>query len=169
MRMRSGVANVVDVYTYVPTDHQRDWQLIAMAVLGELRKEGQSVRRLQYNLSTSTWYCPWAKIVSVQKTLGAPPPPPSVFVLHTPGGSVLIGSRVILKEKLQLMWQHNLPVTQGNQALVGISIDGTKIWQQCFEHFAVGQLAAFCLWVHWCYSKARRPPEFFATWPTRRI
>ena len=43
------------------------------------------MRRLQYNRSTSTWYCPWAKIVSVRKTLGAPHP--IDFVLHTTGGS----------------------------------------------------------------------------------
>ena len=76
----------------------------------------------------------------MQKTLGAPHP--IHFVLHTPGGSELIGSRVNLKEKLQLMWQHKPPVTQGNQVLVGISIDGTKLWQRCFEHFAVGELGS---------------------------
>ena len=86
------------------------------------------MRRLQYSRSTSTWYCPWAKIVSVRKTLGAPHP--IDFVLHTPGGSDLIGSKVNLKEKLQLIWQHNPPVTQGNQVLVGISNDGTKLWQR---------------------------------------
>ena len=32
------------------------------------------------------------------------------------------------------------PVTQGNQVLVGISIDGTKLWQRSFEHFAIGKL-----------------------------
>ena len=40
------------------------------------------------------------------------------------------------------MWQHNPPVTQGNQVLVGISIDGTKRWQRSFEHFAVGELGS---------------------------
>ena len=69
--------------------------------------------------------CPWGKIVSVQKTLGAPHP--IDFLLHTPGSNDLIGSRVNLKEKLQLMWQHNPPVTQGNEVVVGISIDGTKL------------------------------------------
>ena len=101
MRMRSGVTNVVDVYTDVPTDHQLDLELNAMAVLWEWRKEGQSVRRLQYSRSTSTLYCPWAKIVSVRKTLGAPHP--IDFMLHTAGGSDLIGSRVNLKEKLRGM------------------------------------------------------------------
>ena len=47
VRMRSGVTKVVDVYTDVPTDHQLDLELNAMAVLWESRKEGQSVRRLQ--------------------------------------------------------------------------------------------------------------------------
>ena len=98
------------------------------------------MRRLQYSRSTSTWYRPWAKVVSVRKTLGAPHP--IDFVLHTPGGSDLIGSKVNLKEKLQLMWQHNPPVTQGNQVLVGISIDGTKLWQRSFEHLAVGELGS---------------------------
>ena len=56
VRMRSGVANVVDVYTDVPTDHQLDLELNAMAVLWESRKEGQSVRRPLYSRSTSTWY-----------------------------------------------------------------------------------------------------------------
>ena len=28
---------------------------------------------------------------------------------------------------------------------------------------------AVCHWVHGCYSRARRPPKFFATWPTRKI
>ena len=138
--MRSGVTNVVDMYTDVPTDHQLDLELNAMAVLWESRKEGKIVRRLQYSRSTSTWYCPWAKIVSVRKTLVAPHP--IHFVLHTPGGSDLIGSRVNLKEKLQLMWQHNPPVTQRNQILVGISIDGTKLWQRSFEHFAAGELGS---------------------------
>ena len=105
VRMRSGVTNVVDVYTDVPTNHQPDLELNAMAVLWESRKEGQSVGRLQYSRSTSTWHCPWSKIVSVRKTLG--PPHPIDFVLHTPGGSDLIGSRVNVKEKLQLMWQNN--------------------------------------------------------------
>ena len=54
------------------------------------------MRRLQYSRSTSTWYCPWAKILSVPKTLGAPHP--IDFGLHTPGGSELIGFRVNLKE-----------------------------------------------------------------------
>ena len=98
------------------------------------------MRRLQHSRSTSTWYCPWAKIVSVRKTLGAPHP--SDFVLHTPGGNDLMGSRVNVKEKLLLMWQHNPPVTQGNQVLVGISLDGTKLWQRSFEHFAVGELGS---------------------------
>ena len=40
------------------------------------------------------------------------------------------------------MWQHTPPVTQGNQVLVGISIDGTKLWQRSFEHFAVGELGS---------------------------
>ena len=140
VRMRSGVTNVVDVYIDVPTDHQLDLELNAMAVLWELRKEGQSVRRLQYSRSTSTWYCPWAKIVSVRKTLGAPHP--IDFSLETPGGNDLIGSRVNLTQKLQLMWQQNHPVTQGNQVLVGISIDGTKLWQRSLEHFAVGELGS---------------------------
>ena len=96
------------------------------------------MRRLQYSRSTSTWYCPWAKFVSVRKTLGAPHP--IDFLLHTPGGNGLIGSRVNLKEKLQLMWQDKPPVTQGNQVLVGISTDGTKLWQRSFEHLAVGEL-----------------------------
>ena len=111
-----------------------------MAVLWESRKEGQSLWRLQYSRSTSTWYCPWAKIVSVRKTLGAPEH--IDLLLHTPGGNDLIGSRVDLKEKVQLMWKHNPLVTQGNQVLVGISIDGTKLWQRSFEHFAVGQLGS---------------------------
>ena len=134
------VSNVVDVYTDVPTDHQLDLELNAMAVLWESRKEAQSVRRLQFSRSTSTWYCPWAKIFSVRKTLGAPHP--IDFLLHTPGGNDFMGSRVNLKEKLQLMWQHNPPVTQGNQVLVGISIDGTKLWQRSFEHFAFDELGS---------------------------
>ena len=69
MRMRSGVTNVVDVYTDVPTNHQLDLELNAMVVLWESRKQGQSVRRLQYSRSTSTWYCPWVKILSVRNTL----------------------------------------------------------------------------------------------------
>ena len=138
VRMRSGVTNVVDVYTDVPTDHQLDLELNAMAVLWESRKEGQSVRRLRYSRSPLIWYCRWAKIVSVRKTLGAPHP--IDFVLHTPGGSDFIASRVNVKEKLQLMWQNKPPVTQGNQVLVGISIDGTKVWQRSLEHFAVGEL-----------------------------
>ena len=48
VRMRSGVTNVVDMYTDVPIDHQLGLELNAMAVLCESRKEGQSVRRLQY-------------------------------------------------------------------------------------------------------------------------
>ena len=40
------------------------------------------------------------------------------------------------------MWQHNPPVTQGNQVLVGISIDCTELWQRSFEHFAVGELGS---------------------------
>ena len=56
VRMRSGVTNVVDVYMDVPTDHQLDLELNAMAMLWESRKEGQSVRRLQYSRSTSTWH-----------------------------------------------------------------------------------------------------------------
>ena len=40
------------------------------------------------------------------------------------------------------MWQHNPPVTQGNRVLVGISIDGTKLWKRSFEHFAVGDLGS---------------------------
>ena len=74
------------------------------------------------------------------KDLGCPHP--IDFVLHTPGGSELIGSRVNMKEKLQLMWQHNTAVTQGNEVLVGISIDGTKLWQRSFEYFAVGELGS---------------------------
>ena len=136
VRMRSAVTNVVDVCTDVCTDQQLDLQLNAIAVLWESRKEGQSVRRLQYSRSTSTWYCLWAKILCMRKTLGAPHP--IDFVLHTPGGSDLIGCRVNLK--LQLMWQHNPPVTQGNQVLVGISIDGPILWQRSFEHFAVREL-----------------------------
>ena len=81
-----------------------------------------------------------SQIVSVRKTLGAPHP--IYFLLQTPGGNDLIGSRVNLKEKLQLMWQHNPPVTQDNQVLVGISIGGTKLWQRSFEHFAVGELGS---------------------------
>ena len=147
VRMRSGVTNVVDVYTDVPTNHQLDLELNAMTVLWESRKEGQSVRRLQYSRSTSTWYCPLAKIVSVPKTLGAPHP--IDFVLHPSGGSELIGSRVNLKGKLQLMWQHKPAVTQDNQVLVGISIDGTKLWQRSFEHFAVGELGSRLPLVSW--------------------
>ena len=66
------------------------------------------------------------------------------FVLHTPGGNDLIGSPMNQKERLQLMWQHNPPVTQRNQVLVQISIDGTKLWQRSLEHFAVGELGS-CL------------------------
>ena len=40
------------------------------------------------------------------------------------------------------MSQHNPPVTQGNQVLVGISIDGNKLWQRSFEHFAAGELGS---------------------------
>ena len=40
---------MVNVYTDVPTDHQLDLELNAMAVLWESRKEGQSLRRLQYS------------------------------------------------------------------------------------------------------------------------
>ena len=76
------------------------------------------------------------------KDLGCPRP--IDFVLHTPGGSDLIGSRVNRIEKLQLMWQNDPPVTQGNQVLVGISMHGTKLWQRSFEHFAVGELGG-CL------------------------
>ena len=83
---------------------------------------------------------PLGKIVSVRNTFGAPHP--IDFVLRTHGGSDLIGSRVKLKEKLQLMWQNNPPLTQGNQVLVGISIDGTKVGQRSFEHFAVGELGS---------------------------
>ena len=105
------------------------------------------MRRLRYSLSAATGYWPWAKIFSVRKTLGAPHP--IDFLLHTPGGSDLIGSSVNLKEKLQLMWQHNPPVTQGNQVLVGISIDGTKLLQRSFEHFAVGDLGSRLPLVSW--------------------
>ena len=63
--MRSGVTNVVDVYTDVPRNHQLDLELNAMAVLWESRNEGKRLRRLQHSRSTSTWYCPLAKIVSV--------------------------------------------------------------------------------------------------------
>ena len=119
VRMRSGVTNVVDVYTDGPTDNQLDLELNAMAVLWESRKEGQSVRRLQYSRSTSTWYCTWSKIVFLRKALGAPHPIDSVLIAA--GGSDLIGSRVNVNEKLQLMWQNNPPVTQGNQLVVGIS------------------------------------------------
>ena len=38
VRMRSEVTNVVDMYTDVPTDHQLDLELNAMAVLWESRK-----------------------------------------------------------------------------------------------------------------------------------
>ena len=69
-------------------------------------------------------------------------PPPIDFLLHTPGRNDLIGSKVNPKEKLQPMWQHNPPVTQRNQVLMGISIDGTKLWQRSFEHFAVGELGS---------------------------
>ena len=141
VRMRSGVTNVVDVYMHFTMNHQLDLELNAMAMLWESRKGGQSVRRLHYSRSTSTWYCLWAKIVSVRRTLGAPHPIDPV--LHTPGGSELIGSGVNLKLKLQLMWQHNPPVTQGNQVFAGISIDGTKFWQRSFEHFAVGELGSY--------------------------
>ena len=74
----------------------------------------------------------------MRKTLCAPHP--IDFVLQNPGGSDLIGSREHLKEKLQVMWQNNPSVTQGNQVLVGISIGGSKLWQHSFEHFAVGEL-----------------------------
>ena len=46
VRMRSGVTNVVDVFTVVPTDHQLDLELNAMEVFWESRKEHQRVRRL---------------------------------------------------------------------------------------------------------------------------
>ena len=65
VQMRSGVTNVVDLYTDVPTDHQLDLDLSAMAMLWDSRNQGQSVRRLQYNQSTSTSYCLWVKVVSV--------------------------------------------------------------------------------------------------------
>ena len=148
VRLRCGVTNVVDVYTDVSTNHQLDLELNARVVMWESRKEGQTVRRLQYSRSTSTWYCPWAKIVSGRKTLGAPHP--IDFVLHTPDGSDLIRSRVNSKDKLQLMWQHNPPVTQGNQVLVAISIDGTQLGQRSFEHLAVAELGSrlpFSSWV----------------------
>ena len=78
--------------------------------------------------------------MSVRKTLGATH---SIdFVLNTPGGSDLIGSRVNMKEKLHLMWRNNPPVTQGNKVVVGISIDGTKLRQRSFQHFAVGELGS---------------------------
>ena len=153
VRMRSGVTKVVDVYTDVPMDHQLDLELNAMAVLWDSRKEGQSVRRLQYSRSASPWYCRWAK-VSVQMTLGAPHQ--NDFVLHTPGGSDLIWSRVNLKAKLQHMWQHNPPVTQCNQVLVGISIDGTQPWQRSFEHFAVGELGSCQLLGSWVLLQGLR-------------
>ena len=89
VRMRSVVTNVMGVYTDVPAYHQLDLELNAMAVLWELTNEGQRVRRLQY--SGSTWYCPWAKTVSMRKTLCAPIP--IDFVLHTPGGSDFVGSK----------------------------------------------------------------------------
>ena len=111
-----------------------------MAVVWESRKEGQSLRRLHYSQSTSALYCPWAKIMFVRKPSGAPQP--IDFVLHTPSGSDLIWSRLNLKEKVELLWQHNPPVTQGNQVLVGTSIDGTKRWQCSFGHFAVGELGS---------------------------
>ena len=140
VRKQNGVTNVVDAYTHVPTDNHLDLELNAMAALWESRKEGQSVWRLLYSWSTSTWYCPWSKILLVRKALGAPHL--LDFVLHTPGGSDLIGSRVNPKEKLHLMWQKNPPVTQGNQVVLGISIDGTKRWQSSFKHFAVGKLGS---------------------------
>ena len=107
-----------------------------MPVLWESRKEGQSLLPPQYSRSTYTWYCPQANIVSARKTLGGPEP--IHFVLHTPGCIDLIWSRVNLKEKLQLTWQKNPPITQENHVLVGISTDGTKCWQRSFGNFAVG-------------------------------
>ena len=53
--------------------------------------------------------------------------------------------------------------------MVGISIDGTKLWQLSCEQFAVGSWGAVSLWVHGCYSRAQTPPKFFATLPTKRI
>ena len=91
---------------------------------------------LHSSLSTSTWYCPSAKGVSAQKTLGGPQP--IDLGLYTPFGNDWIWSRGNLKEKVQLMWQNNPPVTQGNHVLGGISTDGTKCWQRSFEYFAVG-------------------------------
>ena len=120
VRMRTRVTNVVDVYTDVPTDNQVFLELNAVAVLWELRKEAQSVWPLHYHRSTSAWCCPWSKIVSVRKTLGAPHP--IGFDLRTPGGTHLIGSWVIPKEKLQLMWQNNPAVTPGKQVVVGVPL-----------------------------------------------
>ena len=167
VRMLSGVTNLVDMYTDVPTDDQLDLKPHAIAVLWESRKEGQSVRRLQYSRSTSTAYCPWARILSVRKTFGAPHR--IDFVLLTPGGSYWIGSRVNLKEKLQLMWQHNPPVTQGSHVLVGIPIDGTTLWQRSFQHFAVGQLGSCLPLGSRVLLQGSETPKFFATWPTWRI
>ena len=44
----------MDVYTDVPTDHQLDLELNAMAVLWESRKEGQSVRPVNVHLVLPT-------------------------------------------------------------------------------------------------------------------
>ena len=159
VRMRSVVTNVVDVYTDVPTAHQLYLELNAMAVLWESRTEGQSVRQLQYSRSTSTWCCRWSKIVFVQKTLG--PLHPIDFVLHTPGGSDLIRSRVNVKETPQLMWQNNPPVTQGNQVVVGISIDGTKRWQRSFEHFALGDLRSLPPLGSWVLLQGSKTTQSF--------
>ena len=105
-----------------------------------------------------------SQIVSVRKTLGAPHP--IDFLLHTPGGNDLIGSRVNLKEKLQLMWQHNPPVTK---FWWGFPLTAPNFGNALLHTLRSASWAAVCHWVHGCYSGARRPPKFFATWPTKKI
>ena len=88
---------MVELYIDVHAKKPLDLGLNAIAVLWERKTKGQSVHRLQRSRTISPWYCPWAKVVSVDEVLGAPQPVD--IVLSSLGGSEMNGSMVNVKEK----------------------------------------------------------------------
>ena len=143
-----------------------DSELLAAAILWESRKNGDSFRKLQYSRAHSQWKCPWGTLMKVRKALSTPVSRRSIF--RRTRTMTFLGPHAICGRNCryfhpapkrfpatvhgdpvhtacflaQVMWHRDGPTFLTENVWVGISFDGTKLWQASFVHFAVGDLGS---------------------------
>ena len=84
-------------------------ELCAQAALWDMRRQGLSLRQLQYCFTTSAWCTPMATVLSRRGVLSMPRVTELCFETETLQGSRLLraqvrGCKTSLKEKLEVSW-----------------------------------------------------------------